>query len=247
MAVIVLATPSTGGSRRRGRKRRPAWARGMTVSLLLHAAPLALLAGYGARGPVVAAPEAALEVEMVQRQAPVRPASEQPPGPQQTRASPRPVLPRPQVQARRQPAPPPDVETLAVAPQLHRQQDAPQAPPAPETTAPPSLPAPPAQTAASARSWQSLLLAHLERRKRYPAEARAQRRQGVSYVRFSLDRQGRVVSAELERSSGHAALDREAIALLGRAQPLPKPPPEVAGDPIVLSVPVEFFIDQRPG
>ena len=60
-----------------------------------------------------------------------------------------------------------------------------------------------------------------------------------------MDRQGRVLSAVLERGSGDAALDREAVALLGRAQPLPKPPPEITGDPISLSVPVEFFMGRR--
>jgi protein TonB len=245
MSVMALADPSPGGSHRRSRRRRPAWATGTAVSVVLHAAPLALLAGCWARGPVVAAPEAVFEVEMLQRQAPVQPPSEQPPGPQQTKAAPAPTPAKPVIDPRRQVTAPPDVETLTVAPKPQRVDDASQAPPAPETTAPPSQPAPPAATAASARTWEGLLLAHLERRKRYPAEARAQRRQGVAYVRFSMDRQGRVLSAVLERGSGDAALDREAVALLGRAQPLPKPPPEITGDPISLSVPVEFFMGRR--
>lgn len=103
-------------------------------------------------------------------------------------------------------------------------------------------PCAPTYVAASAQTWEGTLLAHLERRKRYPTEARAQQREGVAYVRFVMTRDGRFLSAELERSSGHPALDREAVALLRRAQPLPKPPPDVPGDPVSLSVPVEFFI-----
>jgi len=57
-----------------------------------------------------------------------------------------------------------------------------------------------------------------------------------------MDRGGRVLSASLERSSGFAELDREAMSLPNRAQPLPKPPEERAGDTLELVVPVEFFI-----
>ena len=67
----------------------------------------------------------------------------------------------------------------------------------------------------------------------------------MAYVRFTMDRQGRVLSAALERSSGHAALDREALALLERAQPLPAPPAETPGERITLTVPVEFFTRGR--
>ena len=89
------------------------------------------------------------------------------------------------------------------------------------------------------------MLAHLERRKRYPQEARSQRLEGVAMVRFSMDRRGRVLYVDLARSSGHAVLDQEAIGLLRRAQPLPAPPAEVAGDPLSLTVPVEFFQRRR--
>jgi len=103
----------------------------------------------------------------------------------------------------------------------------------------------PLWASSSAQTWQGRLLAHLERRKRYPAEARARRLQGVAHVRFTMDRQGRVLSAALEHSSGHAALDREALALLQRAQPLPPPPAETPGERITLTVPVEFFTRGR--
>ncbi|MBL8645222.1 MAG: TonB family protein [Rhodospirillaceae bacterium] len=55
-------------------------------------------------------------------------------------------------------------------------------------------------------------------------------------------RRGRIVSAKLERPSGFAVLDDEALALVTRAQPLPPPPPEVAGDPLVMIVPVDFVV-----
>ncbi|MET4685220.1 protein TonB [Brevundimonas faecalis] len=231
---------------RRSRRRRSAWGRGVAASLLLHAAPLLIASGFWATRPeAVQIPDQVFEVELVRMQAPPRPPSEQPPGPQQTEAATAPAQPRPPIQPRPSTAVPANVETLPLTVEPEPTPTVSAAPPAPATTAPPARPAPPASVAASAQTWEGMLLAHLERRKRYPAEARAQRRQGVAYVRFAMTRDGRVLSAELERSSGYPALDREAVALLRRAQPLPKPPPEVPGDPVSLSVPVEFFMRSR--
>lgn len=91
-------------------------------------------------------------------------------------------------------------------------------------------------------SWQGALRAHLERHKRYPAAAQFRRQQGAPVVRFIMDRQGKVLSAQLERGCGYSALDDEALALLQRAQPLPAPPLEVPGERIEMRVPVQFFL-----
>ena len=239
--AVGVETPA-----RRPCRRRSAWGRGVAASLLLHAAPLLIASGFWAARPdVIQMPDQVFEVELVRMQAPPRPPSEQPPGPQQTEAAAAPAQPRPPIQPRPPAAVPANVETLPLTTQPEPTPMVSAAPPAPVTTAPPARPVPPAAVAASAQTWEGMLLAHLERRKRYPAEARAQRREGVAYVRFTMTRDGRVLSADLERSSGHPALDREAVALLRRAQPLPKQPPEVSGDPVSLSVPVEFFMRRR--
>ena len=90
--------------------------------------------------------------------------------------------------------------------------------------------------------WQSELQAHLERRKRYPREAQMRLQQGVPWVRFSMDRDGKVLDVQLYRASGHAALDREAVALLHRAEPLPKPPSHMSDAQLTMVVPVQFYI-----
>ncbi|GGK35175.1 hypothetical protein GCM10011322_22480 [Salinarimonas ramus] len=90
----------------------------------------------------------------------------------------------------------------------------------------------PAETA----RWQARLLAHLERHKRYPSAARSRREEGVAQVTFGLDASGRVTSARISRSSGSAALDEAALAMVRRASPTPAPP---AGA-ITLTVPVRF-------
>jgi protein TonB len=102
---------------------------------------------------------------------------------------------------------------------------------------------PPAIGAASDRSnWAGLVLGRLEQFRQYPVAARAKRQEGVCYVRFTIDRKGHVLASSLDRTSGHASLDREAVALVRRADPLPAPPAEIDGETVTLSVPVEFFL-----
>jgi len=67
----------------------------------------------------------------------------------------------------------------------------------------------------------------------------------VVYVRFTMDRQGRVLAARLERASDFAELDQEGLDLLQRAQPLPPLPLDVPGDTLELIVPIQFFIRGR--
>lgn len=116
-------------------------------------------------------------------------------------------------------------------------------PPVKQTTAPESQPAPPApQVSTGKPTWQGLVLGALNKVKRYPREARFARQQGVPYIRFVMNREGKVLSVQIERSSGHRLLDQEALSLPKRAQPLPNPPEDVKGDTIELVVPVEFFM-----
>jgi periplasmic protein TonB len=89
-------------------------------------------------------------------------------------------------------------------------------------------------------TWQDALRAHLARFKRYPVRALRRGEQGVTMVRFAMNHAGTVLSAVVVRSSGHDDLDQEALAWIQRAQPLPRPPPEVATDPIGLVVPLRF-------
>ncbi len=153
-----------------------------------------------------------------------------------------------------------------------RAQELPPPPPEPVLSAPPMvsaplpevvIAAPPVNTIAAAApapvtspvpaplpskaipAWQGLLLGRLERAKRFPESARFRRQQGMVLLRFTMDRAGTVVSARIEKSSGYEALDEETLALVRRAQPLPRPPAEVPGATIELVVPVEFFLNRQ--
>ncbi len=145
----------------------------------------------------------------------------------------------------------PAIQTLATALPLPSPTDRAATPPGatssetPATTraaAPPPPSAPPgARPSGAAQStWAGRVMARLDSVKRYPASARVRRAEGVAHIRFTMDRRGRVGSVSLEQSSGHHDLDEAAISAVRRAQPLPRPPDDVAGDPVELVVQVEF-------
>lgn len=89
----------------------------------------------------------------------------------------------------------------------------------------------------SPAKWQSRLMAHLERRKRYPAGSRSRGEVGVAAVRFTIDDGGNVLSVSLASSSGFPDLDQEVLALVRRASPVPAPPP---GANKTITAPVRF-------
>ena len=89
-------------------------------------------------------------------------------------------------------------------------------------------------------TWQKELVAHLDKHKRYPAE-RQQKSAEIS-VRFTLDRLGHVLSTSIEKSSGDAAFDEAALAMLRRSDPVPVPPPLIADEGLSFTLPVIFRV-----
>ncbi|MBE1236727.1 energy transducer TonB [Phaeovibrio sulfidiphilus] len=141
----------------------------------------------------------------------------------------------------------PDTEKKAETPKPRRpaKPHQPEAPP-PSRAQPRSaanLPPPgalPGRTRSTRESWRSRVMMHLDQHKKYPPVAVARREQGEGIVRFVVDRQGRVRSVQLLRSTGYMLLDREVHDLMRRAQPLPLPPDDTPGDSFEIEVPVRF-------
>jgi protein TonB len=59
-------------------------------------------------------------------------------------------------------------------------------------------------------------------------------------MKFTLNRQGQVVSSRLIQSSGFPVLDDEAQALIQRVNPLPSFPKELQISTLELTVPIQF-------
>lgn len=101
---------------------------------------------------------------------------------------------------------------------------------------------PPASAAPA--SWQSRVLGHLAHFKRYPGDARQRKRAGAAWVRFQVDGDGKLLASELVTSSGTVLLDREALQVLQRAQPLPAPPASVLHQgTVTVTLPVSFKLE----
>jgi periplasmic protein TonB len=111
--------------------------------------------------------------------------------------------------------------------------------PQPKETPPvATAPSPPASVSSATASWQQSLVARLTKVQRYPAQARGV--QGVVSLAFTIDRQGKVVSSKIVKSSGSAVLDAEALDLIKRAAPLPPPPADIADSDLSFVVPIRF-------
>ncbi|MVA73860.1 TonB family protein [Agrobacterium vitis] len=89
----------------------------------------------------------------------------------------------------------------------------------------------------SPQKWQARLAAYLERRKRYPSEARANKEEGTAYARFQIDDSGNVLSVSISRSSGFPNLDQATVDAIKRSSPVPAPPPGVSK---TITVPFRF-------
>jgi protein TonB len=79
--------------------------------------------------------------------------------------------------------------------------------------------------------------AHLMRFHKYPS---GHTEQGVVKLAFTLGRNGQLVGGRVGGSSGVAAFDAQAMALLRQAQPFPAFPPEITYATMPITVPVAF-------
>lgn len=124
-----------------------------------------------------------------------------------------------------------------------QQQPLPHAPPL-QVSAPPSTPPDrqPQPEAEGPDTWEGRVLTTLIANRRYPRAALLRRYQGTPIIRLVMDRNGVVQSVRLEKSSRIPDLDREALALPKRAQPLPKPPESKEGTSFEFVVPIEFSL-----
>jgi len=127
--------------------------------------------------------------------------------------------------------------------------DAPEAlpePPPPKVEEPPTPAKPALQKGGAphvASEWERNLTRHLQKFKRYPSSAQSHGEEGLVLLRFSVDRNGRVLSHDIAQSSGHPDLDAEVMSMIERAQPLPPFPVSMAEAELdQLVVPIRFSL-----
>jgi protein TonB len=93
--------------------------------------------------------------------------------------------------------------------------------------------------------YASMLAVWLEKHKKYPRRAQNRRQEGIVELRFTIDREGRVLKSSIVGPSKHKMLNEAALKMLEKAQPLPPIPADITQDQFELTVPVTFFIKKR--
>jgi protein TonB len=197
------------------------WMNKTELRLMDAAPPVALIDLEPLPKPVAAQPPPPPQPE------PEQPRIEEKPLPPEAVVLPKPPPPKPPVPRQEKP-----IEYTAPNPTL--------APPVQSRPAPAQSAAAP--TTDIRRIWERELLSRLDRFKRYPRRAQLRRQEGVAYLRFTVARNGDVLSYALHRSSGSEALDEETLSLLERAKPLPPMPAEMREDRVELVVPVRYTL-----
>ncbi|MCJ8240463.1 energy transducer TonB [Peteryoungia algae] len=149
----------------------------------------------------------------------------------------RPPVPRPKVEKKKEPAPKKVVKKQQAQPPASQAARTAKAEVAQSTRNAAAATANGSGRSISPARWQSRLMSHLERRKRYPSAARSNREEGTVYVRFRIDNSGNVLSVSLSRSSGYPALDSAVLDMVRAASPVPAPPEGVNK---TITAPVRF-------
>ena len=159
-----------------------------------------------------------------------------PPPPEPARVEPVPPPPKP---PKVEPLPPPSPEPARVEPlpppptrKGSHASEASAAAAATQETAP----AVQRLSAGREAAWRGLLVAHLNRFRRFPRGLGS----GTTRVGFTIDVTGRVTATDIVTGSGDGALDAVARALLEQASPLPPPPAGVSGKGLSFVVPIHF-------
>jgi periplasmic protein TonB len=223
----------------------PRWAfAGLTI-VLAHAAIVAAIVLWYARPPAAQTimPAIAVTLEPVEASSPEIQNQDIAVGPamQQAEQAPR-DLPREQPDEKVEQPPPPQQQAEITLPRVEPKEiEKPKPvvqPPAPETRAPPKTEHVGQFTEASANAYNALVFGHLQRFKRYPPAARGAF--GKVLLWFELNRAGEVIGSRIEKSSGNAVLDEEALNLLRRASPFPKFPTAKPGNQDSYTAPVNF-------
>ncbi|MDG9886130.1 energy transducer TonB [Pseudomonas putida CSV86] len=229
----------------------------LLIVLAVHAVAIALTLNWS-KPEAIELPPAAMMIAMPPMPEPAPPpppkvvTPPQPPAPVEEPPLPKLVeAPKPKIAIPKPAKPkakpqPPKPEQKEEPKQKPVEQEVANAPPSPAPATKPAAAAPSVASNSEAKAtWQSDLLNHLAKYKRYPEDARRRGQTGITQLRFVVDSEGRVVSYELVGKSGSASLDRATLEMIRRAQPLPPPPKDILTNGVIdLKAPFVFSLEK---
>ena len=89
-------------------------------------------------------------------------------------------------------------------------------------------------------SYSTTVTKAISKQKRYPRIAQMRGWQGEIIAILEIDGQGNLITSKIEKTSGFKILDKEVIAMIKRATPLPAPPMELKSKILKINVPISF-------
>ena len=87
--------------------------------------------------------------------------------------------------------------------------------------------------------WSQKISAYLKLHKRFP-DGKNKQKSGTVKVFIVLSRLGHVTTVSVAQSSGDAAFDEAAVAMVRRSDPMPRPPAALTDDEFKFTLPVDF-------
>jgi len=106
----------------------------------------------------------------------------------------------------------------------------------------PAEPSPTILDAAATARYEQLLVAWLEKHKKYPRRAKRLRIEGEGMLRILIDRTGQTQQVSLAQPTGNRLLDKAALAMAQRANPFPPMPENDPRRKLEFIVPVAFVL-----
>ncbi|MFM9836588.1 MAG: energy transducer TonB [Methylophilaceae bacterium] len=91
--------------------------------------------------------------------------------------------------------------------------------------------------------YGSLLGRSIAKHKSYPKIAQMRGWEGQVMLDLKIDGNGNVLSAKVRDTSGHEALDNQALEMVRKASPFPAPPDALRSRTFSISVPVSFKLE----
>jgi protein TonB len=91
--------------------------------------------------------------------------------------------------------------------------------------------------------YGGLLGRAIAKHKSYPKIAQMRGWEGEVMLDLKIDENGNVISAKVRESSGHEALDNQALEMVRKASPFPTPPDALRSHTFNISVPVLFKLE----
>ena len=108
---------------------------------------------------------------------------------------------------------------------------------------PPPAPPTPIDTQQERNQYGTLLAQEIARHKQYPMLAKKTRQQGSVILQVKITHLGRLITAQVQQSSGYELLDNQAMEMVKKATPFSPPPNELGDQDLTLLVPVSFRLN----